>query len=138
MRLTPILILESRKNDLYKKYSEKFQKSPGILDFILGISDLEDTNFKYGDFVLKSIRPSSSYEDIEEVIELVKNFDRFKSSLEEKDINRYDLDGLKGVIENHLATSKSQLKKQDTPNAQKIYEDSNILIVIWTLPNDFQ
>ena len=28
-----------------------------------------------------------------------------------------------------MATSKSQLKKQDTPNAQKIYEDSNILIV---------
>ena len=129
MRLTPILILESRKNELYKKYSEKFQESPETLDFILGISDLEDTNFKYGDFVLKSIRPSSSSEDIEEVIELVKNFDRFKSSLEEKDINRYDLDGLKGAIENHLATSKSQLKKQDTPNAQKIYEDSNILIV---------
>jgi hypothetical protein len=40
MRLTPILIQEGRKEDLQKKYTEKFKEYPENLDFILGISDL--------------------------------------------------------------------------------------------------
>jgi hypothetical protein len=129
MRLTPILIQEGRKEDLRKKYTEKFKEYPETLDFILGISDLADTNFKYADFVLKNTHPNSSPEEVEDIIELVKEFDRFQQSLDVKDINRYDLDGLKLAIESHKETSKSQLKKIDTSGAKKIFEDKNILIV---------
>ena len=41
MRLTPILIQEGRKEDLRKKYTEKFKEYPETLDFILGISESE-------------------------------------------------------------------------------------------------
>jgi len=129
MRLTPILIQEGRKEDLRKKYTEKFKEYPETLEFILGISDLADTNFKYADFVLKNTHPNSSPEEVEDIIELVKEFDRFQQSLDVKDINRYDLDGLKLAIESHKETSKSQLKKVDTSGAKKIFEDKNILIV---------
>jgi hypothetical protein len=129
MRLTPILIQEGRKEDLRKKYTEKFKEYPETLDFILGISDLADTNFKYADFVLKNTHPNSSPEEVEDIIELVKEFDRFQQSLDVKDINRYDLDGLKLAIESHKETSKSQLKKVDTSGTKKIFEDKNILIV---------
>jgi len=129
MRLTPILIQEGRKEDLRKKYTEKFKEYPETLDFILGISDLADTNFKYGDFVLKNTHPNSSPEEVEDIIELVKEFDRFQQSLDVKDINRYNLDGLKLAIESHKETSKSQLKKVDTSGTKKIFEDKNILIV---------
>ena len=128
MRLTPILLQEGRKEDLRKKYTEKFKEYPETLDFILGISDLADTNFKYGDFVLKNTHPNSSPEEVEDIIELVKEFDRFQQSLDVKDINRYDLDGLKLAIESHKETSKSQLKKVDTSGTKKIFEDKNILI----------
>ena len=129
MRLTPILIREGRKEDLRKKYTEKFKEYPETLDFILGISDLADTNFKYADFVLKNTHPNSSPEEVEDIIELVKEFDRFQQSLDVKDINRYDLDGLKLNIELHKENSKSQLKKIDTSGTKKIFEDKNILIV---------
>ena len=129
MRLTPILIQEGRKENLRKKYTEKFKEYPETLDFILGISDLADTNFKYADFVLKNTHPNSSPEEVEDIIELVKEFDRFQQSLDVKDINRYDLDGLHGVIEWHKDNSKSQLKKIDTSGTKKLFEDKNILIV---------
>jgi hypothetical protein len=129
MRLTPILIQEGRKEDLRKKYTEKFKEYPETLDFILGISDLSDTNFKYGDFVLKNTHPNASPEEVEDIVDLIKDFDRFQQSLDVKDINKYDLDGLKLTIELHKETSKSQLKKIDTSGAKKIFEDKNILIV---------
>jgi hypothetical protein len=129
MRLAPILIQEGRKEDLRKKYSKKFEDYLENLDFILNIADLADTNFKYGDFVLKNTYPSASPEEVEHIVELVKDFDRFKESLEVKDINQYDLVGLEGVIDNHKATSKSQLKKIDTSGAKKVFEDKNLLIV---------
>jgi len=129
MRLTPILIQEGRKEDLRKKYTEKFKEYPETLDFILGISDLADTNFKYANFVLKYTHPNASPEEVEDIINLVKEFDRFQQSLDVKDINKYDLDGLKLTIELHKENSKSQLKKIDTSGAKKIFEDKNILIV---------
>jgi hypothetical protein len=91
MRLTPIIIQEGRKEDLQKKYTEKFKEYPENLDFILGISDLADTNFKYADFVLKNTHPNASPEEIEHIIDLVKDFDRFQQSLEVKDINQYNI-----------------------------------------------
>jgi len=129
MRLTPILIQEGRKEDLQKKYTEKFKEYPENLDFILGISDLADTNFKYADFVLKNTHPNASPEEIEHIIDLVKDFDRFQQSLEVKDINQYNIYKLVTALEKHKETSKSHQKKIDTSGAKKLFEDKNLLIV---------
>jgi hypothetical protein len=129
MKLFSILLKEGRKEDLRKKYSNKFKEYPNTLDFILGIADLADTNFKYADFVLKNLHPNSSTDEVEESIELVKDFDRFKQSLEIKDINQYDFNGLKNAIEQHKSSSKSYNKSIDISGSKKIFEDKNILIV---------
>jgi hypothetical protein len=68
-----ILLKEGRKEDLKKKYTNKFQDYPDTLDFILGISDLVDNNHKYTDFVLKNLHPNSSTDEIEDVVESVKD-----------------------------------------------------------------
>ena len=130
MKLLQILLQEGRKEDLRKKYTEKFKEYPETLDFILGISDLADTNFKYADFVLKNTHPNASPEEVEHIIDLVKDFDRFQQSLEVKDINKYDIYKLVSAIDKHREMSKSQQKKSfDTSGAKKLYEDKNLLIV---------
>ena len=55
-----------------------------MLDYALGHPFLAQTNFKYGDFLLKNLHPNSSIEEIIDDIELIKEFDRFQQSLEEK------------------------------------------------------
>ena len=55
MKFMSILLREGRKEDLKKKYSDKFDEE--TLDWILNISDLVDFNHKYTDFVLKSVDP---------------------------------------------------------------------------------
>ena len=132
MRLAPILIIEGRKEDLRKKYGKKFSADPEhieVLDYALGHPFLAQTNFKYGDFLLKNLHPNSSIEEIIDDVELIKEFDRFQQSLEEKDINKYSFAGLRNAIQSHKETSKSQQNKFDSSGAKKLYEDSNILIV---------
>ena len=132
MRLAPLLIIEGRKEDLRKKYKSKFSADPEhieVLDYALGHPFLAQTNFKYGDFLLKNLHPNSSIEEIIDDIELIKEFDRFQQSLEEKDINKYSFAGLRNTIQSHKQKSKSHNKKVDTEGAKKLYEDSNILIV---------
>ena len=60
MRLAPILIQEGRKDDLRKKYESKFSDYPDMLDYALGHPFLSETNFKYGDFLLKYLHPNFS------------------------------------------------------------------------------
>ena len=132
MRLVPILIAEGRKEDLRKKYEEKFSVDPDFLetlDYALGHPFLSQTNFKYGDFLLNNLHSNSSVEEVVEMIDLVKEFDRFQSALPEKDINKYNNFTLANAIKTHKEKSKSQQKKVDVSGAEKIYEDSNILIV---------
>jgi hypothetical protein len=129
MRLAPLLIIEGRKEDLRKKYTEKFKEYPETLDMVLGLPDLKNQNFKYGDFVLDNLHPNSALDEIGYMMELIKDFDRFKPSFEKKDINQYSWYELMSTIENHKQKSKSYNKKANTEGAKKLYEDSNILIV---------
>jgi hypothetical protein len=132
MRLTPILIAEGRKEDLRKKYEEKFSVDPDFLetlDYALGHPFLSQTNFKYGDFLLNNLHSNSSVEEVVDMVDLIKEFHRFQSSLPEKDINKYNNFTLSNAIKTHNEKSKSQQNKIDSSSAKKIYEDSNILIV---------
>ena len=132
MRLVPILIAEGRKEDLRKKYEEKFSVDPDFLetlDYALGHPFMSQTNFKYGDFLLHNLHPNSSVEEVVDMVDLIKEFDRFQSALPEKDINKYNNFTLSNAIKTHKEKSKSQQKKVDVSGAEKIYDDSNILIV---------
>jgi hypothetical protein len=122
-----ILLKEGRKEDLKKKYTNKFQDYPDTLDFILGISDLVDNNHKYTDFVLKNLHPNSSTDEIEDVVESVKDFHKYQLNLEKKDINQY-----KSIDELNRALDYSRVKDQEkqlSSQAIKIYEDDKFLVV---------
>ena len=127
MKFMSILLKEGRKEDLKKKYTNKFQDYPDTLDFVLGVSDLVDNNHKYTDFVLKNLHPNSSTDEIEDVVESVKDFHRYQSNLEKKDINQY-----KSIDELNRALDYSRVKEQEkqlSSQAIKIYEDDKFLVV---------
>ena len=108
MRLVPILISEGRKEDLRKKYEEKFSVDSDFLetlDYALGHPFMSQTNFKYGDFLLHNLHPNSSVEEVVDMVDLIKEFDRFQSALPEKDINKYNNFTLANAIKTHKEKS---------------------------------
>ena len=128
MKFLDILLKEGRKEDLKKKYSDKYDEEE--LDFILGISDLQDFNHKYTDFVLKVTNPEidASPDWIEEVIDGVKMFDKYQSQLDKKDINQYrSFDELEKALKPFREKEKEKELESQT---EKIYEDDNFLVLI--------
>jgi len=127
MKFLDILLKEGRKEDLKKKYSDKYDEED--LDFILGISDLQDFNHKYTDWVLKRLL---EYADVTEVAEiavgLVKDFDKYQKNLEKKDINQYlSIDELEKALESFKEKEKEKELESQT---EKIYEDENFLVLV--------
>ena len=127
MKFLDILLKEGRKEDLKKKYSDKYDEED--LDFILGISDLQDFNHKYTDWVLKRLL---EYADVTEVAEiavgLVKDFDKYQKNLEKKDINQYlSIEELEKVLESFKGKEKEKELESQT---EKIYEDDNFLVLV--------
>jgi len=127
MKLIGILIKEGRKEDLKKKYSDKFDVE--VLDFVLNNPDLQRFNHKYTDFVLKTLQP---HEDIAFWVDfstnLVKDFDKYQSQLPKKDINQYRaLYELENALEPFLEKEKEkELEKQ----VRKIFEDDKFLVIV--------
>lgn len=117
-----VLLLEGRKENLKKKYSDKFKEYPDTLDFVLNIDTLSKSNHKYTDFFLKSLHPNSSMDEIDESVELIKNFERLSKNLEIKDINQY----------NSFEQLESAIKEVEKtkPLSEKIYEDDAFLVLI--------
>ena len=121
-----ILLREGRKEDLKKKYANKFDNE--VLDFVLGISDLQDFNHKYTDFILKALEPETDIDYwVEIAIGLVKDFDKYQSQLKKKDINQYNtFSELESALTPFIEKEKEkELEKQ----ADKIYEDDKFLVV---------
>jgi hypothetical protein len=122
-----ILLKEGRKEDLKKRYSEKFKEYPEQLDFVLNISDLADFNHKYTDFILKYLNPNASADDVEYFVELVKDFDKYSSQFPKKDINQYvSFDELESVI-NFVRTKNKD--KELEGQAKKIYEKGDFVVI---------
>ena len=127
MKFMSILLREGRKEDLKKKYSDKYDEK--TLDWILNISDLVDFNHKYTDFVLRTIDPETQdvewWTDI--TIDELKLFDKYQNQLEKKDINQYEnfyqLQSAIGPIQQR--EKEKELEKQ----VDKIYEDNRVLVV---------
>jgi len=128
MKFMGILLTEGRKEDLKKKYANKFEGGTG-LDFILNISDLVDFNHKYTDWVLKNVDPESENfdDDVEYIVELVKDFDKYSSQFPKKDINQYvSLNELESVV-NFVRTKNKD--KELEGQAKKIYEKGDFVVI---------
>lgn len=127
MKFMSILLKEGRKEDLQKKYSEKFKEYPELLKFVLSISDLTDFNHKYTDFVLKYLHPNSSADEVEDIVELVKDFDKYSSQFPKKDINQYvSLNELESLV-NFVRTKNKD--KELEGQAKKIYEKGDFVVI---------
>lgn len=124
-----ILLKEGRKEDLKKKYSSKFVGREDDLDFILNISDLQDFNHKYTDWVLKNMdMESRDFDmDVDVAVSLINFFDKYQSQLLKKDINQYNsIYELDTVLE---LFQKKEKDKELEKQADKIYEDDKFLVI---------
>jgi len=122
-----ILLKEGRKEDLKKKYSTKFNEQD--LDFILNISDLKDFNHKYTDFVLKNTDGDGELDtdELEHLVGLIKDFDKYQSQFPKKDINQYvSLNELEKVI---LYIREKNKEKELEGQAKKIYEKGDFVVI---------
>jgi hypothetical protein len=127
MKFMGILLKEGRKEDLKKKYSTKFNEED--LDFILNISDLVDFNHKYTDFVLKNTDGDGELDtdELEHLVGLIKDFDKYQSQFPKKDINQYvSLNELEKVI---LYIRSKNKEKELEGQAKKIYEKGDFVVI---------
>ena len=127
MKFISILLKEGRKEDLKKKYSTKFNEQD--LDFILNISDLKDFNHKYTDFVLKHTDGDGELDtdELEYLIELIKDFDKYQSQFPKKDINQYvSLNELEKVVNFVRVKNKD---KELEGQVKKIYEKGDFVVI---------
>ncbi len=125
MKFLSILLKEGRKEDLKKKYANKFTEED--LDWILNISDLQDFNHKYTDFVLKSVHPDHVVGDTEIGLDLIKSFDKYQTQLDKKDINQYKSFE---ELDNALTPIYEKRKQKELEGqVNKIYEDDKFLVV---------
>jgi D-Tyr-tRNAtyr deacylase len=127
MGVLKFLLKEGRKEDLKKKYSDKFDED--VIDWILNISDLVDFNHKYTDFVFRVLENENMDIEwwVETIIEELKLFDKYQNQLEKKDINQY-----KTFDELQKAVTKIRQKEKEKElesQVDKIYEDDTILVV---------
>lgn len=125
MKFISVLIKEGRKEDLKKKYSSKFSEED--LNFVLNISDLQDFNHKYTDFILKNVSSNNLHQFIEDLIKIIKDFDKYNSQLEKKDINQYQ-----GFAELAHAISPIKAKEKEKElekKVEKIYEDDKFVVI---------
>ena len=128
MKFMSILLREGRKEDLKKKYSDKFDEK--VLDWILNISDLVDFNHKYTDFVLRVLENEDIdvAEKVETIIEELKLFDKYQNQLEKKDINQYKTFT---ELQNAVTTLQQKEKEKELEGqVDKIYEDDTFVVVI--------
>lgn len=131
MKFMSILLSEGRKEDLKKKYSDKFKEYSDTLDFVLGISDLIDSNHKYTDFVLKNLHPNSSTDEVEDAVELVKDFEQYSNRLQIKDINQYrSFQHLEDTLENVIQDLKGKQEDRDaSKNIDRVFENDRFLVI---------
>lgn len=122
MKFMTILLRESRKDDLIKKYQDKFSEES--LSNIFSNPFIIKTSYKYADFLLKHLNPNYSFSELEEVIAGLEKFDKIQSRLEKTDINSYT-----GFFD-LLTTVNEYTKKQEKPKSKKIYEDDKFIVIV--------
>ena len=121
-----ILLKEGRKEDLKKKYANKFDEE--TLNWILNISNLVDFNHKYTDFILKVLDPNSDIDmNVDIAVGLVQDFDKYQSQLKKKDINQYKT--FSELEEALLPFHEKEKEKELEGQSKKIYEKGDFVVI---------
>lgn len=121
MKFMTILLKEGRREDLIKKYSDKFSEEG--LNNVMTDPVITHTSYKYADFVLKHLNPNYSTTELSEVMDALKKFDKIQSRLEKKDINQYT-----GFFD-FITAINEYTKTNEKPKSKKIYEDDKFIVV---------
>jgi ribose 5-phosphate isomerase RpiB len=93
------------------------------------VGKISGKDHKYIDFVCKAYNGCDNYEDdyfaLEDIEDAVKLFEKYKSKLDQKDLNKYSFKSLKDAI-SKLSASRKDLKNNDV---NILYEDDTWKVV---------
>lgn len=120
------IILEGRKEDFAKKFSNKFTEEQ--LRAIIDKSDVLPGQHKYLNFLGKVVNPKNFNSDLNIVIKLLEKFSTVSQNLNLKDINQYDkISVLKKELDDYDNRIRREIKTVD--DADVVYEDNEMTVV---------
>ena len=120
------IILEGRKEDFAKKFSNKFTEEQ--LRAIIDKSDVLPGQHKYLNFLGKVVNPKNFDSDLNIVIKLLEKFSTVSQNLNLKDINQYDkISVLKKELDDYDNRIRREIKTVD--DADVVYEDNEMTVV---------
>ena len=120
------IILEGRKEDFAKKFSNKFTEEQ--LRAIIDKSDVLPGQHKYLNFLGKVVNPKNFNTDLNIVVKLLEKFSTVSQNLSLKDINQYDkISTLKKVLDDYDNRIRREIKTVD--DADVVYEDNEMTVV---------
>lgn len=120
------IILEGRKEDFAKKFSNKFTEEQ--LRAIIDKSDVLPGQHKYLNFLGKVVNPRNFNADLNIVVKLLEKFSTISQNLSLKDINQYDkISTLKKVLDDYDNRIRREIKTVD--DADVVYEDDEMIVV---------
>jgi cell division protein FtsB len=120
------IILEGRKEDFEKKFSNKFTEEQ--LRAIIDKSDVLPGQHKYLNFLGKVVNPRNFNADLNITVKLLEKFSTVGQNLNLKDINQYEkISTLKNSLDDYDNRVRREIKTVD--DADVIYEDSEMIVV---------
>jgi len=120
------IILEGRKEDFAKKFSNKFTEEQ--LRAIIDKSDVLPGQHKYLNFLGKVVNPRNFDSDLNIVVKLLEKFSTISQNLNLKDINQYDkISTLKKELDDYDNRIRREIKTVD--DADVVYEDNEMIVV---------
>jgi hypothetical protein len=120
------IILEGRKEDFAKKFSNKFTEEQ--LRAIIDKSDVLPGQHKYLNFLGKVVNPRNFNYDLNIVVKLLEKFSTISQNLNLKDINQYDkISTLKKELDDYDNRIRREIKTVD--DADVVYEDNEMTVV---------
>jgi hypothetical protein len=120
------IILEGRKEDFAKKFSNKFTEEQ--LRAIIDKSDVLPGQHKYLNFLGKVVNPKNFNADLNIAVKLLEKFSTVSQNLNLKDINQYDkISTLKKELDDYDNRIRREIKTVD--DADVVYEDNEMTVV---------
>lgn len=120
------IILEGRKEDFAKKFSNKFTEEQ--LRVIIDKSDVLPGQHKYLNFLGKVVNPRNFNSDLNIAVKLLEKFSTVGQNLSLKDINKYDkISTLKNALDDYDNRIRREIKTVD--DADVVYEDNEMIVV---------
>ena len=120
------IILEGRKEDFARKFSNKFSEEQ--LRNIIDRSDVLPGQHKYLNFLGKVVNPKNFNADLNIAVKLLEKFSTVGQNLNLKDINQYDkISTLKKALDEYDNRIRREIKTVD--DADVIYEDNEMIVV---------